>query len=320
MWLKFTYDVITIAVANIFFSTMPNTHPSLANKQHCLPKQWHSTLDLTFSHRQHKTVLTHRKHTGALRVQKPLYPEPAKQQHICHVLPLYPPAGIASGDKLSFNINLEPKSHCVITSPGANKWYGGKQLARQMININIGENAILEWLPQEAIVFNNAKVQAKTHITLHPTASILVWEITVFGRKAFKEHFLFGNYHNEVSITQVDVSQKTNVLIHDLLNVSADNRWFYSPLGMNGQHVLANFWAVPPVNKRDTLATTIEAMRDYITKHHLPVVVTQIQTLLVIRYIGADVQCCFKAMTQVRAFLRNTWWGYNEHYPRIWDT
>lgn len=293
---------------------------------------WHADLSLGFTNVNGKTTLSHRKHSGPLRVQRPLYPEAGDTANTCHVLLLHPPAGIASGDKLTIDVDLDKNTHALLTTPGAGKWYGScssKRLddiapAYQDITLNLGEQAFLEWLPQEVIVFNEAKVQAKTNITLHPTASTLAWEVTVFGRKAFMERFLLGNYHNEVTITEVsgadDEAQTNNLLIHDLLNIPADDRWFHSPLGMNRQHVFANFWAVPPMEKRATLATTVDELREFIEENQIPTFVTQIQNMLVIRHLGSDVQTCFKALAKVRAFLRQAWWGYDEHYPRIWNT
>lgn len=89
---------------------------------------WHSVLTLAFD-AQHagehaRTNLVQRHHQGALRVQKALYPESGEQQGICHVIMLYPPAGIALGDKLDIDIGVKHHAHAVITTPGANKWYG----------------------------------------------------------------------------------------------------------------------------------------------------------------------------------------------------
>ncbi|WP_201593101.1 urease accessory protein UreD [Psychrobacter fozii] len=78
-----------------------------------------------------KTRLYHRKHTGALMVQRPLYPEPRVQQGICHILMLYPPAGIAGGDTLTINLRLDNDSHAVITTPGAGKWYGKDSVSQK---------------------------------------------------------------------------------------------------------------------------------------------------------------------------------------------
>ena len=78
-----------------------------------------------------KTRLYHRKHTGALMVQRALYSEPRAQQGICHVLMLYPPAGIAGGDTLAIDLRLDSESHAVITTPGAGKWYGKDSVSQK---------------------------------------------------------------------------------------------------------------------------------------------------------------------------------------------
>jgi len=78
-----------------------------------------------------KTRLYRRKHTGALIVQRALYPEPRVQQGICHILMLYPPAGIAGGDTLTIDLRLDSDSHAVITTPGAGKWYGKDSVSQQ---------------------------------------------------------------------------------------------------------------------------------------------------------------------------------------------
>ena len=78
-----------------------------------------------------KTRLYRRKHTGALMVQRALYPEPRTQQGICHILMLYPPAGIAGGDTLTIDLCLDDGSHAVITTPGAGKWYGKDSVSQQ---------------------------------------------------------------------------------------------------------------------------------------------------------------------------------------------
>lgn len=91
-----------------------------------------------------KTRLCHRKHTGALMVQRPLYPEPRAQQGICHILMLYPPAGIAGGDTLGIDLRLDQNSHAVITTPGAGKWYGKDSVSQRRKSSQLQSNAYLK--------------------------------------------------------------------------------------------------------------------------------------------------------------------------------
>ncbi|MBI0427335.1 urease accessory protein UreD [Psychrobacter sp. NG27] len=250
---------------------------------------WASSLALSFdsvkrtSTAQHKaadskTRLYHRKHTGALMVQRALYPEPRVQQGICHVLMLYPPAGIAGGDTLAIDLRLDSESHAVITTPGAGKWYGkdsvsqkSKILANQSVNTTgevntaIDNNGIaqsdmaeyasqkvyatldtdarLEWLPQESIIYHEANMHATSRFDLTDSSSLLTWEIGVFGRQAYDEQFLQGYYH-----TGLNIYREGKVIVAERVAQSAQSRWFTSHLGLAGQHIYGSFWAVPSLS------------------------------------------------------------------------
>ena len=217
-----------------------------------------------------KTRLYRRKHTGALMVQRPLYPEPRTQKGICHILMLYPPAGIAGGDTLVIDLSLDNGSHAVITTPGAGKWYGKDSVsqkhkvpasqpvtqfttsqnsidsndiaeaASQQIQASLGTDTRLEWLPQESIIYNEANMHATSRFDLTDSSSLLTWEISVFGRQAYDEQFLQGHYH-----TGLNIYREGRVIVAERVAQSAQSRWFTSPLGLAGQHVYGSFWAVP---------------------------------------------------------------------------
>ena len=217
-----------------------------------------------------KTRLYRRKHTGALMVQRPLYPEPRTQKGICHILMLYPPAGIAGGDTLVIDLSLDNGSHAVITTPGAGKWYGKDSVsqkykvstrqpvtqfttsqnsidsndiaeaASQQIQASLGTDTRLEWLPQESIIYNEANMHATSRFDLTDSSSLLTWEISVFGRQAYDEQFLQGHYH-----TGLNIYRKGRVIVAERVAQSAQSRWFTSHLGLAGQHVYGSFWAVP---------------------------------------------------------------------------
>lgn len=77
----------------------------------------------------------------------------ARKTGVCHAIIVHPPAGIAGGDHLTFQIETEGQAHAVITTPGAGKWYrtNGKQ-AFQHIYLNVKDDSILEWMPQETML------------------------------------------------------------------------------------------------------------------------------------------------------------------------
>ncbi|WP_230656087.1 urease accessory protein UreD [Psychrobacter sp. I-STPA10] len=315
---------------------------------------WHSQLTLGFINRQQTTQLTQRQHTGALRVQRALYPEPqypepqypesqndesstlsTKQTGICHVMVLYPPAGIATGDHLKINIDLAENTHALLTTTGAGKWYGrgsgensdrennkenaseshaSEQYASQKVQINLDKHARCEWLPQESIVYNQAYLQAQTQFDLAENSSLLTWDIVVFGRQAYQEKFVQGQYHN-----QLRIYREGKLIVYEQVNQSADSRWFASPLAMNGKHVMGTFWAVP-ANATLDLAEMVKQLRAYIDSEELDVYCTHTPHAICIRYLGDDVAGCFSAFSQLRHLLRKQWWQLAEHNPRIWAT
>ncbi|MDX2373689.1 urease accessory protein UreD [Psychrobacter sp. PP-21] len=302
-----------------------------------------------------KTRLYHRKHTGALMVQRALYPEPSVQQGICHILMLYPPAGIAGGDTLTIDLRLDQGSHAVITTPGAGKWYGKDSklpantvtdematYASQDVQAELAADTRLEWLPQESIIYNEANMHATSRFDLADSSSLLTWEISVFGRQAYDEQFLQGRYH-----TGLRIYREGKVVVAERVDQSAQSRWFTSNLGLASHHIYGSFWAVPslsdvhdnhvlsasqPTQSDETaqaatkqaltryLDHTIATLRQVIAQAELPVYCTHNSQAVNIRYIGSDVRDCFEAFYQLREILREHWWQLEHCRPRIWDT
>jgi urease accessory protein len=157
---------------------------------------WFAKLELGFQAQKEPecTVLHHRKHYGPVRVQKMLWPE---KTGVCHAIIVHPPAGIAGGDHLTFDMSVDPQAHALVTTPGAGKWYktNGKK-AYQHINISLNANAIFEWLPQETMLFNGANAHSETIIHLDQAASFIGWDMLVIGRQAREEQFSDGAYIN----------------------------------------------------------------------------------------------------------------------------
>ena len=121
---------------------------------------WLASLDLEFGRRADATILARRSHLGPLRVQKPFYPEGAE---VCHTLLLHPPAGIAGGDALEITATATGDAHALLTTPGAGKWYrSAAPWASQRLNFEVGVGGVLEWLPQETIVFDGALASMQT--------------------------------------------------------------------------------------------------------------------------------------------------------------
>ncbi|MBN8499429.1 MAG: urease accessory protein UreD, partial [Candidatus Accumulibacter sp.] len=161
---------------------------------------WPGRLTLGFERRGERTLLARCEHFGPLRVQKALYPEgPA----VCQAIVLHPPGGIAGGDSLEVVLTAAAGAHAQLTTPGAGKWYrSGGRRARQSLHVRVDEQAIVEWLPQETIVFDGAEAELETRVELAAGALYCGWDILCLGRTACGERYTHGGLDLATRIEQ----------------------------------------------------------------------------------------------------------------------
>jgi len=150
---------------------------------------WDAELELTFANRNGRTVLAHERHHGPLLIQKTLYPEGPSP---AHAIVLHPPAGIVGGDRLSLLTRCEPGAHALLTTPGATKWYRSTVPAVSETRLILAEDATLEFLPRESIVFDGARPRAAIVMEVAASARLLGWDLWCLGRTASGERFSSG--------------------------------------------------------------------------------------------------------------------------------
>ena len=286
---------------------------------------WQAQLDLRFAARpfnsafteepsNDRTVLVERRHSGPLVVQKALYPE---GDRICHAVIVHPPGGIAGGDQLRLNVNVEANAHALLTTPGAGKWYKANGLeAAQHLQFKLSENATLEWLPQETILFDAAQVRMTTRVDLAPDAKFAGWEVVCFGRRAAGEKFAQGHLQQRVQIWRED-----NLLWTEAANLEAGSRAMVSPVGMNGHTISAVFLvaagAVP--------AEILEACRAIVpdnkeTPENNLYGVTALPEILAARFVGDKVEHARDYFERLWQVLRPWYANVDMQRPRIWAT
>ena len=159
---------------------------------------WQARLDLDFRRDGARTVLAGRRHFGPLRVQKELHPE---GPDVCHAIIVHPPGGIVGGDSLTIGIDVGDRAHAQLTTPGATKWYrsAGAE-ARVRTRLSVGPMGVLEWLPQDALLFDGARAAIDTRIELATGAHFIGWDIVGLGRTASGERFSTGRIRQTVEL------------------------------------------------------------------------------------------------------------------------
>src|SRR3984893_14244357 len=103
--------------------------------------------------------------------------------------------GVTDGDSLKMAIEIGPGATAVATTQAAEKIYraakGGDHCAIDCV-VRVGEGAALEWLPQETIVFEGARLKRRTVAEVEPGDALLACEMVVLGRAASGERFVSG--------------------------------------------------------------------------------------------------------------------------------
>ncbi|MBI3430990.1 MAG: urease accessory protein UreD [Hydrogenophilales bacterium] len=275
-----------------------------------LPSTWHAHLALGFQRRETATILARREHMGPLRVQKPLYPE---GEAVCHAIVLHPPSGIAGGDELEIDVTVGQGAHALLTTPGAGKWYrSGGAWARQRLGLTVEAGGVLEWLPQETIVFDAARAAMDSTIDLDAEACFIGMEILCLGRRASGEGFGNGALH-----LATRVSRAGQPIWLERGRLEGGSGLLASPAGLAGFSVSGTLLAVAPHIEPGLLAACREIpVLETGARHGL----TQLPDLLVARYLGHSSEAArhwFAALWQV---LRPALIGREAQWPRIWNT
>jgi len=264
---------------------------------------WEAELKLGFSRRADKTVLAQREHKGPLTVQRPFYPEGG----VCHVYLLHPPGGVVGGDRLHITATAEDQAQALLTTPAAGKFYrsGGEQ-ARQNIHLTIAADASLEWLPQETIVYEGARVQSGMQIDLAEGAGFIGWEVLALGRPAAGESFDSGTATLNWRIRR---AERLFYLERLLLDANAfPARW-----GLHGHPACGTLFACPTTPQH--LQAVQHLIGDEADKG-----VTQIEDLLICRALDDRADRLRQFFEQVWALLREDIIGRKACAPRIWAT
>jgi len=269
------------------------------------PASWRASLALGYARAGAATRLVQRAHSGPLRVQKAFYPE---GEAVCHNILLHPPAGIAGGDELCIDITAGADSHALLTTPGAAKWYRANgRPAWQRVKIRAGQDARLEWLPQETIFFDATDANLLQEVDLEPGARYLGCDILCFGRSASGERFARGTVRQ-----QLQVRQAGRLLWWDQGVLHGGSRAMQSPHILGGATVCATFLAAG----RSADATLIAQLRAL----DPALGVTALKAVLVVRYLGHDAEQARKLMARAWQVLRPHWMERPSTELRIWNT
>lgn len=280
----------------------------MGDAEHATTAGWQACLFLSYVRDGNRTLLAERRHSGPLVVQKSLYPE---GDTVCQNVVIHPPGGIVGGDTLAVDVDAGPGTHAQLTTPGAAKCYRSSgAFARQRIHLRAAAGAILEWLPQETIVFDASKMELELSIELVDDARFLGWDVTCLGRTAAGERFDHGALRQRLALTRDGMPVFAERAV---LNGSAP--LLTSPVGLHGNPVFGTFLAAAPV--------VTHAMLESCRQVGLIAgegTVTRLPGVLIARYRGSSAAAARHYFVELWRKLRPAFALRAAVPPRIWAT
>ena len=274
---------------------------------------WHATLHLQYTRQDQRTV-AHYHHEGPLRVLQSLYPE---GDAVCHNVLVHPPGGLVGGDTLAIKIEVQADAHGLVTTPGATRFYkSATEPAVQSVHARLAPDARLEWLPLEALAYNQCRAENKAVFELAPGAELMGWDITALGLPEAGQPFTEGTFSQHIEVPGVWREQGRID--------AADLRLMDGPLGLAGQRCMATlfFVAGQPI-ERQRREQALETVRSVIDGHALRATAGATSPhpqVLVLRVLAPLVEPALDLLKQARAAWRQQLWALEAVPPRVWAT
>ena len=187
---------------------------------------------------KNKTVITDQYSQVPLYTQKALYYD-ENLPNMAHLFIMSPSGGILQGDRYRMDISLANNAVSHITTQGATRIYKmNSNYATQLININIGKDCYLEFIPDQIIPFRNSRYYQKVSLNVDPSATLIYSEIIVPGRVAMGELFSYDLCY----LKTIGQNTEKNIKFVDNCMLKPKNQNM-NTLGMFGNHtVLASVY------------------------------------------------------------------------------
>ena len=136
-------------------------------------------LALLVAERGGRSVAVRQFHQGALRVLRPHYLDDSGQ--VCYVV-VNPGGAYLGADLYVIDVEVAEGAKLLLTTQSATKIYRTPgSFAEQRMRLRLGAGAQLELAPDQLIAYREASYRQNTHITMHPTSSLVMSEVITPG-------------------------------------------------------------------------------------------------------------------------------------------
>ena len=277
-----------------------------------IPVRWaDGAAELGLKKTEDSTALSHLFQSDPCRT---LFPRPARNGPFEGVF-VTTSGGLVGGDRLRFNVKAAANTQACVTSQAAEKIYRSVgQTTEISISLDIEAGATLEWMPQETILFDGARIRRHNRIDAESGSKLLTGEIIVFGRTAFGERVLTGHLYDSWR-----VYRNGSLVWADALHMDgALDATLSNPYTFDGAVACATLLFCA-----DDAADILEGARTLLTQNQTEDVrtaATCVGPTLIMRFLSSDTAALRQSYAAFWSLFRNQNFNFPAVLPRVWES
>lgn len=239
-----------------------------------------------------------------------LFPDVEPDEPLQAVL-LTTTGGLTGGDRTSVAFNVASGACATLTTQAAEKLYRAlptQAAVECTVTLTAATGAWAEWLAQETILFNGARLRRSFCADLESGSRMLAVESVVFGRRAMGEEFQDGSLHDSWRIRRAG-----RLIWADAMHLDDFARQRREPFGFGDAVACSTV-----LYAGGDAAALLEPVRALLEDAADESGATLIEDLLIIRLLDADVPRLRARVLRVAGCIRHLAAGFSRTLPRVW--
>ena len=219
--------------------------------------------------------------------------------------------GIAGGDRCEVGVAAGPGAEAVVSGQAAEKVYRAIDAPAEWVTrLTLGPGAALEWLPQETILFDGARLNRRIEVDMAGDARLLAVETLVFGRAAHGERMVDGGLADRWRI-----DRDGRPVWRDALRIGggAFGPAAASEAGLRGARVSATLiYAAPDAPDR------LEELRGLLAGLSAFAGASAVRGLVAVRFLAREGGTFKRELAALLGLFRASAFGRPALVPRVW--
>jgi urease accessory protein len=265
-------------------------------------------VEVSFEHERGDSCLKHLFQSGCGRVRFPS----VDSHYAPEAVLINTAGGLTGGDQMSYDLVVGDGANLTVTGQAAEKIY--KSIGPNVVIdacLNVGRDAYLEWLPQETILFDQARLKRINKIELTDTSKLLAVEAMVFGRQAHGE-----TVHQAALTDGWEIRRNGKLIWYDRFKFDGEMSQILSrPALLNGARAMATLIVMGPSQNE-----ILRAVREVDAEEEARIGATDLDGgPVIVRVLDLKPQRMRKTLVKLIQIVREKLTGEIVPMPAVWE-